>query len=83
MRITPAKRTQPEPSESSPLHPSRAVEAFEREWNQREALLASNPVFAFLEGHEIAGSPNELVVTGYGDVKINLGDLRRLVRGMR
>lgn len=37
----------------------------------------------FLDRHEEAGSPNELTVTGLGECKVNLGDLRALVRAVR
>lgn len=82
MRVTP-RRTQPEPSQDSPLHPSKAADAFEADWDQRSEAIQSSPITRFLEAHEIAGSPNEMTITGVADVKVTLGDLRAFVRALK
>lgn len=43
-------------------------------------FLATSSITDFLERHEEAGTPNEFVITGLGDCKITLGELRTLVR---
>lgn len=77
----------PKPSFSSNPPPdpalTEAAGAFEVDWNRRQAALESSPIMAFLEKHEIAGSPNELIITGVADVKVTLGDLRAFVRALK
>ena len=60
-----------------------AAQAFAEADREREIEIESSPITAFLDRHEQAGSPNELTITGLGDVKVTLGDLRRFVRILR
>lgn len=60
-----------------------AAAAFDEDWEQRNRFLANSPITAFLEAHEIAGSPNELTITGVADIRVSLGDLRALVRNLK
>jgi hypothetical protein len=60
-----------------------AAKAMDRDWAKRDDILDASPVTLFLKEHEIAGSPNELIVTGVAGVKVSLGDLRALVRALR
>jgi len=60
-----------------------AAAAFDEDWEARNRFLANSPITAFLEVHEAANSPNELVITGAAGVSITLGDLRTLVRNLK
>lgn len=62
---------------------TEAASAFEADWSRRQSEIENNPVLAFLDRHELAGSPNELTICGVADVKLTLGDLRMLVRHIR
>lgn len=77
----PDPRLEPSPTADVGLAEARA--AFEAQDAERAAELESNPIMHFLDRHEVAGSPNELTVTGVADVRVTLGDLRRFVRAIR
>lgn len=76
MRTTPA---------TPPTDPALAdaAKAFDDDWAKREEFLKNSPITAFLEGHEVAGSPNSIVITGLGACLVTLGDLRALVRALK
>jgi hypothetical protein len=60
-----------------------AARAMDRDWAARDDILDASPVSLFLKEHEIAGSPNELIITGVAGIKVSLGDLRALVRALK
>lgn len=78
-------RTIPEDEESptAQVGLDDARRAFAQADEERARQLESNPVMLFLDRHEEAGSPNELTICGVADVKVTLGDLRRLVRTLK
>ena len=85
MKQTPVK-PEPEilpPSPTAHIGLEETKAAFLQQDHRRETELAANPVIQFLDRHEEAGSPNELTISGVADIKVTLGDLRRLVRTLR
>ena len=66
---------------NDPVHAAAA--AFDEDWEARNRFLQNSPITAFLDAHEIAGTPNEMTITGVADVKVTLGDLRALVRNLK
>ena len=73
----------PETSPTAHLGLEEARAAFAQEDANRARILETSPVMAFLDRHEDAGSPNELTITGVADVKVTLGDLRKLVKALK
>lgn len=83
MRIGPRRVNSANHTPKEPGNLTQAALAFEQDWARRNQELESNPIMAFLEKHEIAGTPNEQTITGVADVKVTLGDLRSLVRAWK
>jgi hypothetical protein len=76
-----ARTKEPDPiGEPAPAGLADAARAFEQDWGDRSEFLRNSPITAFLKAHEIAGTPNELTITGVADVKVTLGDLRAFAR---
>lgn len=61
---------------------AEAAAALDRDWQAKQQLLQNSPIIAFLKAHEVAGTPNEITITGVADVKVTLGDLRAFVRAV-
>lgn len=68
------------PSEVAATH--EAAAAFDKDWDERADIIKNSPITAFLKAHELAGSPNELTITGVANVRVSLGDLRQLMRAL-
>ena len=72
-----------EESPTSQVGLAEAARAFEQEDHHRATIIESSPVMAFLDYHDQAGTPGTQVITGVGDVKVTLADLKNLIRALK